>query len=410
MNKKASDCVLFIDEVSTLKMKTQQELLSAMQEKIYPITGQSELSSGAMVRTQPVPCDFVLVAAGNLETVKGMHPALRSRIRGYGYEIHMNDTMEDDHDNIIRLARFVAQEVAKDKKIPPFTRAAVLEVIRIARKRANRKGHLTLMLRDLGGLIRAAGELALRKNEHQVTEKLVLESLSLSRTLEQQIADKYIEKKRDYGIFKIEGERVGQMNGLAVLGSSGIILPIAAEAAPAQSRSEGKIIATGKLGEIAKEAVQNVSAIIKKYTGEDVSTYDLHIQFLQAYEGVEGDSASISIATAVISAIEELPIDQSVGMTGSLSVRGEVLPVGGVTSKIEAAIEAKLKKVIIPKANYDDVFLDPEKKDSVEIIPVLTIDEVLDIAFVGPKKAKFFEKIKKFITTVSSALKGESSS
>jgi Lon-like ATP-dependent protease len=85
--------VLFIDEISTLKQKTQQELLSAIQERKYSITGQSERSAGAMVRTEPVPCDFILVAAGNLETIKHMHPALRSRIRGYGYEIYMKETI-----------------------------------------------------------------------------------------------------------------------------------------------------------------------------------------------------------------------------------------------------------------------------------------------------------------------------
>ena len=87
--------ILFIDEMATLKINMQQAILTAMQEKKYPITGQSEMSSGAMVRTAPCPCDFVLIAAGNMETVAQMHPALRSRIRGYGYEIYMNDTMPD---------------------------------------------------------------------------------------------------------------------------------------------------------------------------------------------------------------------------------------------------------------------------------------------------------------------------
>src|SRR3989344_4874860 len=81
--------VLFVDEIATLHPRTQQELLSALQERKFPITGQSERSAGAMVRTEPVPCDFVLVAAGNVETIKSMHPALRSRIRGYGYEVYM---------------------------------------------------------------------------------------------------------------------------------------------------------------------------------------------------------------------------------------------------------------------------------------------------------------------------------
>ncbi|RLF87472.1 ATP-dependent protease LonB, partial [Thermococci archaeon] len=78
MIHRAHKGVLFIDEIATLTLKMQQSLLTAMQEKKMPITGQSELSSGAMVRTEPVPCDFILVAAGNLDTVDKMHPALRS--------------------------------------------------------------------------------------------------------------------------------------------------------------------------------------------------------------------------------------------------------------------------------------------------------------------------------------------
>ena len=108
--------VLFIDEIATLAPATQQELLSALQEKKFAITGQSERSAGAMVRTEPVPCDFILIAAGNLETVKHMHPALRSRIRGYGYEVYMKETIPDTEENRNKIAIFVAQEVVKDKK------------------------------------------------------------------------------------------------------------------------------------------------------------------------------------------------------------------------------------------------------------------------------------------------------
>ncbi|MCK4883319.1 MAG: ATP-dependent protease LonB, partial [Candidatus Diapherotrites archaeon] len=171
-----------------------------------------------------------------------------------------------------------------------------------------------------------------------------------------------------------------------------------AEMAPAASRSEGKIIATGKLGEIAKEAVQNVSALIKKVSGKDVSKHDLHIQFLQTYEGVEGDSASISVATAVISDAEQIPIKQSLAMTGSLSVRGEVLPIGGVSSKIQAAIKAGFKEVIIPKSNLADIVLTKDELKKVKIIPVLTLNEVLANAFVdGNKTKKLLSSLKKLL-------------
>ena len=362
--------VLFIDEIASLTPKSQQELLTALQEKKYAITGQSELSSGSMVRTDPVPCDFVLVAAGNYEDLAKVHPALRSRIRGYGYEIYMNMDMPDTPENRAKLVQFVAQEVKKDGKIPHFDREAVEEIILEAKKRAQRKNRLTLKLRDLGGLIRAAGDIARSKGKNIVTREDVIEAKHSALTLEQQMMAKLIELRKDYEVYLTEGSAVGRVNGLAVSpdGSAGLVLPIEAEIAPAASRAEGKIIATGKLGEIAKEAVQNVSAIIKKISGKDISKHDLHIQFLQTYEGVEGDSASVSVATAVISALEGIPVKQSVAMTGSLSVRGEVLPVGGITAKVEAAIKAGFKEVIIPKANLDDIVIPKKELKKIKVI------------------------------------------
>ncbi|WP_457549103.1 ATP-dependent protease LonB [Archaeoglobus sp.] len=387
--------VLYIDEINTLTIESQQKLLTAMQEKKFPITGQSERSSGAMVRTEPVPCDFILVAAGNMDALMGMHPALRSRIEGYGYEVYMNDSMPDTPENRRKLVRFVAQEVIRDGKIPHFTREAVAEIIREARRRAGRRGHLTLRLRELGGLVRTAGDIAKSEGSDVVKLEHVLKAKQIAKTIEEQYADEYIERRKDYKLFKTEGSEIGRVNGLAVIGhSAGIVLPIIAEVTPAMSKEEGKVIATGRLQEIAREAVMNVSAIIKKFTGRDISNYDIHIQFVGTYEGVEGDSASISVATAVISALENIPVDQSVAMTGSLSVRGDVLPVGGVTQKIEAAIQAGLKKVIIPRDNIDDVLLDAEHKGKIEIIPVSRIEEVLEHALVEcEKKKELIEKL-----------------
>ncbi|MCK5107549.1 MAG: ATP-dependent protease LonB [Nanoarchaeota archaeon] len=379
MIHKANMGVLFVDEVATLHPATQQELLTAIQEKKFSITGQSERSAGAMVRTEPVPCNFILVAAGNLETVSKMHPALRSRVRGYGYEIYMNETMIDTPKNRGKIAIFVAQEIAKDKKIPAFSKEAVDEIIELARRMANRKNHLTLRLRELGGLVRAAGDIAQEEKAKFVKRKHVIKAKKIARTLEQQIADKYIEKKKEYEVILTKGKKIGRINGLAVIGSgsamSGILLPI--ESAIAPGGKEKEIIATGKLGEIAKEAVKNVSAIIKNYFGEDLKNYDIYVQFLQTYEGVEGDSASIAIAVSIISALKKIPIKQNYAITGSLSIRGEILPIGGVSAKVEAAIESGINKVIVPKSNLKDIIIDSDKAGKVKIIPVNSIEQVL---------------------------------
>ena len=406
---KANKGVLFIDEINTLRIESQQQLLTALQEGEFPITGQSERSSGAMVKTTPVPCNFVMIAAGNLDAVKGMHPALRSRIRGYGYEVYMRDSMQDTPENRRKIVRFVAQEVKKDEKIPHFTADAVEEIIREARRRSGRKGHITLMLRDLGGLIRVAGDVARAEASEYTTAKHVIAAKKMARSVEQQLTDQYLERRRDYQMFRNTGAEVGRVNGLAVMGDdSGVVLPIVAEITPAQSKQEGRVIATGLLKEIALEAVQNVSALIKKFSGEDITDKDVHIQFIGTYEGVEGDSASISIATAVISALEDVPVDQSVAMTGSLSVRGEVLPVGGVTPKVEAAAKAGITRILIPKDNEGDVMLEKQYKDTVQIIPVSSIREVLENSLLGRKRDGLLEHLKKF-TINSHDLTGRSS-
>lgn len=396
MLHKAHMGVLFVDEIATLEPQTQQELLTALQEGKYPITGQSERSAGAMVRTEPVPCNFILVAAGNLETVQRLHPALRSRIRGYGYEVFMNETIKDTPENRDKVAVFVAQEIVKDKKVPHFSRDAVESIIQEARRMANRKGHLTIRFRELGGLIRAAGDIALERGAKLVEPEHIKLAKRTARPLEQQLADKYIERKKEYEVIVTEGKRVGRVNGLAVIGGgaaySGIILPI--EAAVTPGGKEREIIATGKLGDIAKEAIKNVSAIVKKFFGQDIKeSHDIYVQFLQTYEGVEGDSASIAVATAIISALKEVPIKQDYAMTGSLSVRGEVLPIGGVSAKIDAAIDAGIKNVLVPKSNMQDIVVDAARVKRINIIPVENILQVLQSALDWTGKQNILKQI-----------------
>jgi Lon-like ATP-dependent protease len=394
---KANKGVLFIDEVGTLG-HSQIDLLTAIQEKKLPITGRSEMSSGAMVMTEPCPCDFILIAAGNIHVIEHMHPALRSRIRGYGYEVFMEEKIDDTDENRKKIVQFVAQEVKNDGKIPHFTKEAVEEIIREAKRKAGMRDKMTLRFRELGGLIRASGDIALEHGHKYVTAKDVLDGKKSSRTLEQQVGDVYLERKKEYNILVTKGGRVGRVNGLAVIGEGGTVLPIVAEVAPAQSKSAAEIMATGKLGEIAKEAVTNVSALFKKISGKDISKHDIHIQFLQTYEGVEGDSASVSVAVAVISALEHIEVRQNVAMTGSLTVRGEVLPVGGVTQKIEAAVEAGIKEVIIPESNKKDVLLEKKYEGKIKISSAKTLIDVLKAALVkGSESDAIIDKMGKLI-------------
>ncbi|PSP40529.1 ATP-dependent protease LonB [Halobacteriales archaeon QH_6_64_20] len=404
----ANKGVLFLDEINTLDIRSQQKLMTAIQEGEFSITGQSERSSGAMVQTEPVPTDFIMIAAGNLDAMENMHPALRSRIKGYGYEVYMDDTIDDTPEMRRKYARFVAQEVENDGRLPAFTRDAIEEFMLEAQRRSGRKDHLTLEMRDLGGLVRVAGDIARAEDTEFTTRDHVLRAKRRSRSIEQQLADNYIERRKDYELTVAGGDVVGRVNGLAVMGEdSGIMLPVMAEVTPSQG--PGGVIATGQLKEMAEESVQNVSAIIKKFSDMDITERDIHIQFVQAgQQGVDGDSASITVATAVISALEGVAVDQNLAMTGSLSVRGDVLPVGGVTHKIEAAAKAGLDTVIIPAANEQDVMIEDEYEEQIDIVPVSHISEVLEVALAGEtEKDSLVDRLK---SITGSALDGQRTS
>ena len=411
---RANKGVLYIDEIRMLRMEEQQALLVAMQEKALSISGRSERSSGALTKSEPVPSDFILVAAGNLDSIQQMHPALRSRIRGYGYEVYVNTDMKDTERNRRKLVRFVAQEVRNEAKrdsgrsIPHFDRAAIGMILKEAQRRSGRRGKLSLRLRELGGLIRIAGDLASEDSSPLTTTVHVTRARAIAKPLEQQIADRYLERQSEYAMLVNRGNRIGRVNGLAVLGAdsglsdfSGVVLPVEAMVTPSQGRS-GQVISTGGLSDLAKESVTNISAVVKKLTGKDIKDYDLHVQFPGTHN-VDGDSASITMATAIISAFEGIPIDQNLAMTGSLSVRGEVLPIGGVSAKIEAAVKSGIERVIIPRMNLQDVLIDEKYESMVEIISVDSLDEVLEHALVGEQeKVSLVERLAKVIDTFSS--------
>lgn len=255
----------------------------------------------------------------------------------------------------------------------------------------------------MGGLVRIAGDLAIEEGAQFTTSQHVIGARNIAKPLEQQVADRMIERRLDYSLLVNSGERVGRVNGLAVLGAnsglsdfSGIMLPVEALVTPSQGGG-GKIHATGGLSDLAKESVTNVSAVIKKLTGKDISDYDIHIQFVDTH-GVDGDSASITIATAVISALENIPIRQDLAMTGSLSVRGEVLPIGGVTAKIEAAARSGVKTIVVPRSNMQDVLLDDTFEEMVEVVAVDTLDEVMEYALIKHEhKASLVERLSSVI-------------
>lgn len=189
----AHEGVLFIDEVSHLG-NLQRYILTAMQEKKFPIVGRNPQSAGASVKVENVPCDFILVAACNIQDLENILSPLRSRIIGGGYEVLVDIAMADTEHNRAKYAQFVAQEVNMDGHIPHATIGAVEEIIKEGRLRAKTDGQLnslTLRLRELGGLIRAAGDLAVIEHSPLITADLINDARRRSRPVEDQIKERY---------------------------------------------------------------------------------------------------------------------------------------------------------------------------------------------------------------------------
>jgi ATP-dependent Lon protease len=189
----AHEGVLYVDEMSTLG-ELQRYLLTAMQDKVFPIVGRNPTSTGAVVKVENVPCNFIFIGAVNIVDLHTIIPALRSRIRGEGYEVLLKTWMPDTEDNRNKIVQFIAQEIVQDGKIPHMTREGVKEVIELSKRWAkiydNALG-LTLRLRNLAGIIRLAGDLAKVEGEEYITAKHVRRAVTHGRAVEEQIAEVY---------------------------------------------------------------------------------------------------------------------------------------------------------------------------------------------------------------------------
>ncbi len=398
---RADKGLLFIDEINVLRLESQQALLTAMQEKRYAITGQSQSSSGAMVRTQPVPCDFILVAAGNMDVIDpsqhsehvGLHPALRSRIRGYGYEVYVRSLMDDNDENRRKLVRFVAQEVRRDGRVPPLDAAAIAEVIREAQRRSGHSGKLTLRLRELGGLVRTAGDVARDDGRDLATVEDVVRAKLLSQSLEHQVTRRGIEATTAKEAFQVEGTAAGLAAGAAFLGTgetgepAGMVVPIESAVTSAADRQRGQVF-FGRVLAGDQSVADNVAAILKAARGPQAAGFDLHVQALLRTPGVNVEPLGAAAAIAALSALEGAPVNRDVVIIGGVGVSGRLRGVDGVSQMIEAAADLGYKKAVVPAANKDDVQLEHGYGGRIEVVHAEHLADVVLVAFAGRAAAR----------------------
>ncbi|HOY87833.1 MAG: endopeptidase La [Methylotenera sp.] len=240
---------------------------------------------------------------------------------------------------------------------------------------------------------REAGVRKLEQEISKVCRKVVKELLTAKAkegakatkkiTVTPKVLDKYLGVQRyDYGVAAKENQ-IGQVTGLAWTSVGGELLTIEAVLLP----GKGKTTTTGKLGEVMKESTLAAMSVVRsraKRLGIADDFYeknDIHIHFPEGATPKDGPSAGIAITTALVSILTGIPVRADVAMTGEITLRGEVLPIGGLKEKLLAAHRGGIKTVLIPLQNVKDLADIPENiKNKLDIHPVKWIDEVLALA------------------------------
>ncbi len=239
---------------------------------------------------------------------------------------------------------------------------------------------------------RESGVRNLEREISKIARKLVKKidaKEKVSTTIkEKELSDYLGIKKFNYGEIE-EENRIGVATGLAWTEVGGEILKIESAVMP----GKGKMQITGKLGEVMQESVKAAKSYIRSKSLDYgivppiFDKKDFHVHVPEGATPKDGPSAGIAIVTSIISAITEIPIDKNVAMTGEVTLRGVVLPIGGLKEKLLAAHRAGIKKVLIPKENTKDLTEVPEAiKKQIQIIPVKNVDEVLKVSLTKPLK------------------------
>jgi ATP-dependent Lon protease len=180
-----------------------------------------------------------------------------------------------------------------------------------------------------------------------------------------------------------ENDQIGQVTGLAWTEVGGELLTIEAATVP----GKGKLIQTGKLGDVMQESIQAAMTVVRsraKVLGIDddfQQKFDVHVHVPEGATPKDGPSAGIGMCVALVSALTKIPARSSVAMTGEITLRGEVLPIGGLKEKLLAAHRGGIDTVLIPADNEKDLAEIPKNiKDKLKVIPVKWIDEVIELA------------------------------
>ncbi|HEX5363008.1 MAG TPA: endopeptidase La [Gallionella sp.] len=352
--------LFLLDEVDKMGMDMRGDPSSALLEVLDP--EQNGTFVDHYVEVEYDLSDVMFVATAN--TLNIPEPLLdRMEI------IHVSSYMEDEKVNI--ATRYLVPKALKNNGLKPedisISESALRDIVRYYVREAGVRG----MEREISKVCR------------KVVKALALKASDKKVTINARNLEKYLGVRRySYGIAE-KVNQVGQVTGLAWTEVGGELLTIETAVLP----GKGKTTTTGKLGEVMQESIQAALSVVRsraKRLGIDEEFYqktDLHIHLPEGAIPKDGPSAGIGMCTAMVSALTGIPVRADVAMTGEITLRGEVLPIGGLKEKLLAAQRGGIKVVLIPEENTKDLAEIPDNiKNKLDIHPVKWIDQVLELA------------------------------
>jgi len=361
MSKVAVRNPLFLlDEVDKMGMDMRGDPSSALLEVLDP--EQNSTFVDHYVEVEYDLSDVMFVATANTLNIPD---ALMDRME----IIHVSSYMEDEKINI--ATRYLVPKAVKNNGLRleeiHITESALRDIVRYYVREAGVRG----LEREISKICR------------KVVKALLLKSRSSRLTINSRNLDKYLGVRRySYGVAESDNQ-VGQVTGLAWTEVGGELLTIEAAVLP----GKGKTTTTGKLGDVMQESIQAALSVVRSRAnrlGIDEEFYqksDLHIHLPEGATPKDGPSAGVGMCTAMVSVLTGIPVRADVAMTGEITLRGEVLPIGGLKEKLLAAQRGGIKVVLIPEENTKDLTEIPDNiKNKLDIHPVKWIDQVFDMA------------------------------
>jgi ATP-dependent Lon protease len=353
--------LFLLDEVDKMGMDFRGDPASALLEVLDP--EQNHTFVDHYVEVEYDLSDVMFVATANTLNIP---PALLDRME----VIRLSGYTEDEKVNISQ--RHLAPKLMKNHGLKPEELAISESAMRDMIRFYTREAGVRSLEREISKICRkVVKELVVRAGD---TKKVTVTARNL---------DKYLGVRRySFGMAEKKNQ-VGQVNGLAWTEVGGELLTIEA----AQMPGKGKMTTTGKLGEVMQESVQAALSVVRARSrrlgilDDFYQKNDIHIHLPEGATPKDGPSAGIGIVTAMVSALSGIPVRADVAMTGEITLRGEVLPIGGLKEKLLAAHRGGIKTVLIPEENVKDLAEIPDNvKNRLDIHPVKWIDQVLELA------------------------------